>query len=404
MRILVFNCGSSSLKFRLFSMPGESEIVAGEAQRVGTRTAEPSRIIYRHHGAEQVLTVAMPTQQEALRQVMKLLESLGDAQPDALGHRLVHGGDRFTVPAAPVNARALVDLDAVANLAPLHNPPAISVVRACHDIFPALPQFLVFDTAYHATIPPHASAYPLPHHLRESLGLRKYGFHGTSHHFVASEAARLLGKDLTELNAVSCHLGSGGASLCAIVNGRSIDNTMGFSPLQGLVMSTRSGDLDPAVVLSLVALNGGDVESVESMLNRNSGVLGMSGLSSDVRDILKRIDAGGEDAAPATRALHVYLWRLRKYLGAYLAVVGRVDAVLFTDTIGELVPAVRGRVCAGLEVFGIEVDETRNAAAVGKALPADFATEKSAVRLLAILTNEELSIARQTFDMARQAA
>lgn len=402
MKILVFNCGSSSLKFRLIAMPDETELIAGEAQRVGTQTTEPSRIVYKLNGEELVKTAEMPSQGAALREVMALLNGIDGMRPDAIGHRLVHGGDRFTEPAAFVDAKAVKDLEAVAGLAPLHNPPAINVVKACREAYPDLSQFLVFDTAYHATIPEYASTYALPIYLRKTLGLRKYGFHGTSHHYVASEAAKFLGKELSGLNAVSCHLGSGGASLCAIVNGQSMDNTMGYSPLQGLVMSTRSGDLDPAIALELVSREGGDAGAVEKLLNKKSGVLGLSGKSSDIRDVLVAREEGSDPRATLTA--DVYIQRLRRYLGAYLTVVGRVDAILFTDTIGELVPAVRAAVCRDLEVFGIRLDDAANELAIGDALPADFAAANSAVRLLAIRTNEELSIARSTFAMARKAA
>ncbi|MDK2970426.1 MAG: acetate kinase [Candidatus Sumerlaeota bacterium] len=385
-------------------MPGEKERLAGEAQRVGTKTAEPPRIVYRVDGVEKVHQADMPSQEAALREVMGLLDSLDGMTPDLLGHRMVHGGQRFTTPAAKVDAKALVDLDAVAGLAPIHNPPAIRVVRACHDSFPGLPQFLVFDTAYHSTIPDYAANYALPKYMREDMGLRKYGFHGTSHQFVAQEAATMLGKPMEEFNAVSCHLGSGGASLCAIINGKSVDNTMGYSPLQGLVMSTRSGDMDPAVVLSLVSTRGGDATAVEQYLNKKAGVLGLSGVSSDIRDVIVHSREETEEGERAKLALHVYLWRLRKYLGAYLTVVGRADAVLFTDTIGELVPYVRGAVCEGMEAFGIAADSGLNEAATGDALPADFASAASSVHLLAIRTNEELSIARQAFALAAKAA
>ncbi len=404
MKVLVFNCGSSSLKFRLYEMPGETERLAGEAQRVGTKTAEPSRIVYRVDGAEHIHTVDMPTQEAALHEVMQLLDTLDGMSPEALGHRMVHGGQRFTAPAAEVDEKALDDLDAVAGLAPIHNPPAIRVVRACHETFPDLRQFLVFDTAYHSTIPPHAANYALPRYMREGMGLRKYGFHGTSHQFVAQEAAKLLGKPMGAFNAVSCHLGSGGASLCAIVNGKSVDNTMGYSPLQGLVMSTRSGDMDSAVVLSLVAIRCGDASAVEDYLNKKAGVLGVSGVSSDIRDAIKRANTDGEQGERARLALEIYLWRLRKYLGAYLTVVGRADAILFTDTIGEMVPHVRGAVCRGMEAFGIRVDEELNDIGVGDSLPVDFAAADSAVRLIALKTNEELSIARQAYALAVQAA
>lgn len=405
MNILVFNCGSSSLKFRLIAMPQERELVAGEAQRVGTASAEPSRIVYKHAGKDLAKVVPMPSQRAALQEVMALLAGIDGLRPDAIGHRMVHGGDRFTQAAAAVDGKALDDLDAVAGLAPLHNPPAIAVVRTCSEAFPDLPQFLVFDTGYHATIAERASTYAIPAWMRGKLGFRKYGFHGTSHHYVAQEAAAMLGKPLEKLDAVSCHLGSGGASLCAIAGGRSIDNTMGYSPLQGLVMSTRSGDLDPGVVLELVLREGGDAAKVESMLNRRSGVLGLSGASSDIRDVLAAARSGSGPAAERARlAADVYVRRLRKYLGAYLAVVGRADAVIFTDTIGEMVPEVRAAVCADMEAFGIRLDADLNAMATGDALPADFAAAGSPVRLLAIRANEELSIARSTYSLAARAA
>jgi acetate kinase len=261
---------------------------------------------------------------------------------------------------------------------------------------------VVFDTSHHATIPEYAQTYALPRALATRLGTRKYGFHGTSHHFVAAEAAALLGKPLSGLNAVSCHLGSGGASLCAIVGGRSVDNTMGFSPLQGLMMSTRSGDLDPALTLSLLAAHAGDHEAVNRQLNKTSGVLGMSGFSADIRDVIERAGTAEPLQSPHSLTLAVYTWRIRKYLGAYLAVVGETDTILFTDSIGEAVPHVRWAVCSGMDVFGVKIDAVRNAQC--RELPADVAADDSRVRILAIATNEELAIARHTYRLTRQAA
>jgi acetate kinase len=304
----------------------------------------------------------------------------------------VHGGTRFTQPAV-VDESVMAGLAEVRDLAPLHNPPAIALMEACRARYPELPQVAVFDTAFHATIPEPARTYALPRPLCAELGIRKYGFHGTSHQYVMEEAASLLRKPIERFSAVSCHLGSGGASLCALVNGRSVDNTMGFSPLQGLVMSTRSGDLDPAVTMRLLAQSEGDSHKVVSLLNTRSGVLGLSGTTADIRDII----ASNQGSSPSDRLAEteqVYLWRLRKYLGAYLVTVPRPEAVIFTDTIGETVPEVRWNLCTGMEVFGLHLDAELNSKV--KTLPADVALKDSPVRILVIQTNEELAIARRT--------
>ncbi|NLF39405.1 acetate/propionate family kinase [bacterium] len=391
MKILVFNCGSSSLKYRVIEMDGERELAGGEAQRIGPPTAKPSCIVRRMKGGTETLAVPMADHAGAFAEVMRLLEH-EELMPDAVGHRVVHGGSRFT--ASVMATAAVVDeLRGLNHLAPIHNPPAIALVDACLARYPALPQVLVFDTAFHSTMPAYASAYALPQDIVQRYGIRKYGFHGTSHQYVAEEAAKMLGMPMSALTAVSCHLGSGGASLCAIRNGESVDNTMGYSPLPGLVMSTRCGDIDPAVTLRLVTLLEGDGGAVEALLNRKSGVLGLSGFSADIRDIFPA-GAGGEVDGRARHTADVYLWRLRKYLGSYLAVTGDARAIIFTDTIGETVPLVRWAVCAGLEPFGVRIDAAKNANA--STLPADIAAADSAVRILVILTNEELAIARNT--------
>jgi acetate kinase len=400
MKVLVFNCGSSSLKYRLMDLPSEAELAGGEAQRIGPPTAEPARIVHRAAGQGQTVVTPMRDHSEAFQKVMELLGRDSSLVPDAVGHRLVHGGETFAEHAVMTVAN-VGDLEALNGLAPLHNPPAVELVKACLRLYPRLPQVAVFDTAFHRTIPPYAKTYALPQWMREDLGFRKYGFHGTSHHFVATEAAKMLGRPLDKLNAVSCHLGSGGASLCAIADGRSVDNTMGYSPLQGLLMSTRCGDLDPAVTMGMLSRNLGDFQGVEKALNRRSGVLGMSGASGDIRDVLAA--AGGEGAAAARSSLtaQLYLWRIRKYLGAYLAVVGEADAVIFTDTIGETVPYVRWAVCADMDCFGLRIDPCKNDAA--DRLPADVAADDSPVRILVIQTNEELAIARNTYRLLTQA-
>ena len=394
MKVLVFNCGSSSLKYRLLSMPDAVELTGGEAQRVGPPTAKPSVILYKVGAEKFTKEVPMRDHTAAFEEVMKLLMQDANLRPDAVGHRLVHGGTFFSNPTV-VDAEVMKKLEAIRDLAPLHNPPAMVLMYACSERYPSLPQVAVFDTAFHATIPEHAYTYALPRELREELGIRKYGFHGTSHQFVMEEAAAFLKKPVEKFNAVSCHLGSGGASLCAIINGKSMDNTMGYSPLQGLVMSTRCGDLDPAVTMQLLAQANGDGQRVSALLNNKCGVLGMTGSTADIRDVLAQRAKPEDTNARMEQTEQVYTWRLRKYLGAYLAVVGRPDAVIFTDTIGETVPQVRWAMCTGMETFGIKIDAAKNAGVTK--YPTDIATDDSPVRLLVVLTNEELAIARRTY-------
>ncbi len=392
MRIVVFNCGSSSLKYRLIDMPGETELAAGEAERVGPKTALPGCIHHTAWGNKEDHPMDMPDHGTAFSAVMKLLERDSRLVPEAIGHRMVHGGAIFKDHVI-VDDAAFHHLEEVQDLAPIHNPPALRLLAACRQLYPKLPETVVFDTAFHSTIGPAAREYALPHGLARAHGFRKYGFHGTSHQYVAEEAAKFLGIPMSELCAVSCHLGSGGASLCAIVNGRSVDNTMGYSPLQGLVMSTRSGDLDPAIALSLVARAQGDGHAVENLLNRKSGLLGLTGVSADIRDLVK--SDGGVQSDTLSRAAQVYLWRIRKYLGSYLVVTGRPHCIIFTDTIGEKIPSVRWAVTAGLNALGVVLDAKKNAEA--KALPVDLSAPESRVRVLAIATNEEIAIARASY-------
>ncbi len=395
MNILTLNCGSSSLKYRLIAMPAEIELAGGEAQRIGPPTALPSRIVY-HTGGQppHTLSVKMPDHATAFEEIMRLLAETAGHRPDVIGHRIVHGGSQFTSHVL-VGDGELQKLESLGDMAPLHNPPATRLLQACRRRYPDMPQVAVFDTAFHASIPAYASAYALPRPLRAEHGFRKYGFHGISHEYVTREAARFLKMPPSRLNAVSCHIGSGGASLCAVVRGRSVDNTMGYSPLQGLIMSTRCGDLDPAVTLRLLALSQGDRNAVEKLLNERSGVLGLSGKSADIRDIFSIADAQSDPASRMGLTAQAYLWRLRKYLGAYLAVAGRADAILFTDTLGETSPLVRWAMCADLGAFGVRLDPERNRQA--EELPVDVADPDSRVRVLVIRTNEELAIARYSF-------
>jgi acetate kinase len=398
MNVLVFNCGSSSLKYKLIKMPESIEFAGGEAQRVGPPTVQPACIINRTNGKEKTFQVNMPDHAVAFEEVMKILKQTPQLQPNVVGHRLVHGGSIFKNHVA-VNEKIFEELQTTKKLAPLHNPPAITLVDACRKLYPDLPQVLVFDTAYHSTIPEYARTYALPECIRNDLGIRKYGFHGTSHQYVAGEAAKFMGIPIEKLNAVSCHLGSGGASLCAIVNGKSIDNTMGHSPLQGLIMSTRCGDLGAAVVMQLVAENFGDWQSVEKLLNKQSGVLGISGRTGDIRDVVEAVSRQG-DESKMNETLRAYIWRIKKYLASYLTVVAsaagkQADAIIFTDTIGETVPLVRWGICSDMQSFGVVMDADTNDKA--SKLPVDLATNESRIRILVIQTNEELAIAQYTY-------
>ena len=395
MNILVLNCGSSSLKYRLIEMPSEKELAGGEARNVGPPTASPPCIVHHSRKGAKNRMVNLPDHGKAFQEVMNLILEDNSHRPQALGHRVVHGGSLFTDPVI-VEDKVLDALKGTRHLAPLHNPPAVALISACRKMYPELPQVAVFDTAFHATIPEYARTYALPKSLAGPNGIRKYGFHGTSHQYVTGEAARFLGIPLEKFNAVSCHLGRGGASLCAIVEGKSVDNTMGYSPIQGLVMSTRCGDLDPALVLYLLDQAGGNDKHLEKILNKRSGVLGLSGDSAEIRDVFTSLAKAENQDQRKSLTAQIYLWRIRKYLGAYLAVVGSANAVIFTDSIGENVPFVRWTVCTDMEDFGLKIDEQKNRNPGN--LPADVAAPESSVRIMVIKTNEELAIARNIFN------
>jgi len=396
MNVLVFNCGSSSLKYRLIKMPDETELSGGEAQRIGPQTSEPSRIIHREAGREETIYAEMKDHGAAFEEILKIMKK-NNNKVDVIGHRVVHGAGIFRSHTM-IDAEAIKNLKMTEGIAPLHNPPAVRLIEACHKLYPEIPQAAVFDTVFHSTIPWQAKTYALPKWIRRKFGIRKYGFHGTSHKYVAGEAAKYLKKPLDKLNAISCHLGSGGASLCAIINGKSADNTMGYSPLPGLVMSTRSGDIDPALVLQMAIASDGNFNAMEKLLNKESGVLGMSGVSPDIRDIFRTAGKNGATDERLSLTLQVYLWRLKKALGSYLAVTGVPDAVIFTDTIGETVPGVRQEACAGMEAFGIKIDMEKNRNV--KKLPADISAPDSETYVLVIATNEELEIARTAAELA----
>jgi len=395
MKILVINCGSSSIKYQLIDMMNEVVLAAGLVERIG----EPQGRI-KHDvlaGERQTVEIDAPIADHhaGLSKMAALVmdEEIGViASPDeigAIGHRVVHGGERFSAPT--VITDAVVDaIRELSPLAPLHNPPNLAGIEVAREIFPQATQVAIFDTAFHQTLPPAAYRYAIPTELYERYGIRVYGFHGTSHYFVAKAAARHLNIPYDRFNAITVHLGNG-ASMAAIANGQSIDTSMGFSPLDGLIMGSRSGDLDPAVVYFLGTSAGMSFGEIDRILNKQSGLIGICG-DNDLRDIERRRDEG--DPA-ANLALEMYAYRIKKYIGAYLAALGRVDALVFTAGVGEHSPLVRGLACAGLDALGIALDEEKNAAAVRGAL-VEIQAESSRVKVLVAPTNEELEIAVQT--------
>lgn len=374
MRVLVVNCGSSSLKYALFDLPGRTALARGLVERLGT----PGTTLRRAGSSEPIRAADHAA---ALAAVVAAEEH---GTVEAVGHRVVHGGERFTAPTL-VNEAVLEALEANAELAPLHNPPNLLGLRAARELFPGRPNVAVFDTGFHATMPPRAFLYAIPREYYERDRVRRYGFHGHSHEFVSREAARMLGSGLESLKIVTMHLGNG-ASACAVDAGRSVDTTMGFTPLEGLVMGTRSGDLDPAVALELA--RGRGVDAALEILNRRSGLLGLGG-HADMRDLRAAADAGD---AWALMALEVYAHRARKAVGALAASMSGLDAVAFAGGVGENDARMRAEILAGLEFLGLELDEHLNLAG----LPGRITTSGSRTAALVVPTDEEWAIAAAT--------
>lgn len=394
MKILVINSGSSSLKYQLFDMADGAALTAGSVERIG----EVQSVL--RHGwrkpdgmmGELAREVTAPDHRAAFAAIAAAMRETGVmgevARVDAIGHRVVHGGERFQAPTR-IDAAIVAAIRALIPLAPLHNPANLLGIELCLELFPAVPQVAVFDTAFHQTMPQHAYRYALPQSLYTDHAMRRYGFHGTSHAYVAKRAAQHLGAPLDRLNLITLHLGNG-ASAAAIQNGRCIDTSMGMTPLEGLVMGTRCGDLDPALVFYIGRATGMDNVAVEALLNKESGLKGLCG-ANDMREVLRRMDASDTEAQLAFK---VYCYRIKKYIGAYYAALGRVDALVFTAGIGENAPAVRAAVCAGLGTFGIRLDAAKNSGTGGDV--AEIQAGESPTKLLVIRTHEEREIAEQT--------
>lgn len=396
MNVLVLNCGSSSIKYQLFDMPGGDVLARGTVDRIGRPGASARQTTAR---GELALGETVPDHHAGLGLVMRMLtdgrygalNSVG--QIDACGHRVVHGGERFTGSVA-IDDEVERVVEACGDLAPLHNPPNLAGIREARAALGNAPQVACFDTAFHQTIPMRAYLYGLPYELYERHRIRRYGFHGASHRYVAGRAAEMLGRPAGELNLITCHLGNG-CSITAVQKGRSVDTSMGFTPLEGVLMGTRSGSFDPAILLHL-ARKGYTTEEMDRIANLESGLLGVSGVSNDMRDIERAAAAGHVRAA---LAIDMFAYSVRKHIGAYLAVLGGCDAIVFTGGVGEHADDVRRMILEGLEGLGIALDPARNAAVRG--CEGELSTDGSPVRVLAIPTDEERFIARETFDAVR---
>ena len=392
MNILVINCGSSSLKYQLINSDSEAVLAKGLCERIGI---DGSRITYQPEGGEKIVKESpMPTHTQAIQLV---LEALTDSttgviksldEVGAVGHRVVHGGEAFTS-STRITEETIAAIEACNDLAPLHNPANLIGIRACQELMPNTPMVAVFDTAFHQTMPEKAYLYGLPYEYYEKYKVRRYGFHGTSHSYVSKRAAEFLGKPYDNLKTIVCHLGNG-SSISAVKNGESVDTSMGLTPLEGLVMGTRSGDIDPGVMQFLMHKENMDIDEMLNVLNKKSGVYGMSGVSSDFRDIE---NAANEGNKRAETALESFAYRVAKYVGAYAAAMGGVDAIAFTAGVGENDKITRKKVCDYLGFLGITIDDEANAKRGEEIV---ISTPDSKVSVLVIPTNEELAIARET--------
>jgi acetate kinase len=391
MNILVINCGSSSLKYQVIDSTSEKVLAKGLCERIGI----DGRMNYTPAGGEKEVTEApMPTHTEAVKMVLEalvnektgVLKSLDEI--DAVGHRIVHGGEAFKQ-SVVITDEVLKSVEECNDLAPLHNPANIIGINACKELMPNVPMVGVFDTAFHANMPAKAYMYAVPYKYYEDYKVRRYGFHGTSHSYVSQRVADILGKPYDNLKTIVCHLGNG-ASVSAVKDGVSVDTSMGLSPLEGLIMGTRSGDIDPSAIEFIAKKEGMDISQALNMLNKESGMLGLSGISSDFRDILAAIENGDEKAKIA---LEAFCYRVAKYVGAYAAAMNGVDAIAFTAGIGENNNYVRSKVCEYFGYLGVKIDEDANNNAGDEAI---ISTPDSGVKVLVVATNEELAIARET--------
>ncbi|WP_234121119.1 acetate/propionate family kinase [Clostridium hydrogenum] len=396
MKVLVVNCGSSSLKYQLINMESEEVLAKGLVERIGLKG---SVLTHKVNGNKYVTEQDMEDHKIAIKLV---LESLIDKdhgvikdmnEISAVGHRVVHGGEKYAN-SVLIDAEVMKSIEDCAKLAPLHNPPNLVGINACKELMPNTPMVAVFDTAFHQTMPDYAYMYGVPYEYYKKYGIRKYGFHGTSHRFVSKAAADFLNKDVKKLKTIVCHLGNG-ASISAVNGGKSVDTSMGFTPLAGLMMGTRSGDIDPAVVTFLMKELNKTPEEMDAILNKKSGIAGISEISSDMRDIKKGVYEDNNDRAKLT--YNMFHYRIKEYIGSYVAAMNGVDCLVFTGGIGENSNQNRHEICTDMDYLGIKIDEKKNDEAIG--IDMDISAADSKVKVLVIPTNEELMIARDTKDI-----
>ena len=397
MNVLVLNAGSSTLKFKVISFPEKKQIVGGICERIGLKDSEISYSV----AGENKITVKVPLEQHSCA-VEYILNVLKDAdcgaekrmKIDAMGHRIAHGGDAF-LNSTGIDDTVLCELERCSELAPLHNRPALAVIEACRERFQDIPMIAVFDTSFHQTMPRKAFMYAIPYEVYEKYKVRRYGFHGTSHKYAAMKAAECGNIPLVNSKIIVCHLGNG-SSITAIQNGKSVDTSMGFTPLEGLVMGTRSGDIDPSVTEFLARKMGVSSENVLKKLNTESGMKGISKISSDFREIFCAMQSGDENAG---LAIEMFVYRVLKYIGSYIAVMNGLDMLVFTGGIGEKSSYVREAVCENFSYIGMEVDKTRNRDFVGDG---EISTEESKVKVMVVCADEELMIAQEVYERANR--
>ena len=393
MKILVLNCGSSSIKYALYNMDDQSVMTSGGAERVGLDGAFVK--VKLANGEKKQIMHDMPEHTEGVKFIFSLLtdpeigviKSLKEI--NAVGHRMVHGGEKFAK-SVVITPEVIKAFEEVSDLAPLHNPANLKGIRAVEELMPGLPQVGVFDTAFHQTMPQYSYMYALPYEVYEKYGVRRYGFHGTSHRYVSARVCEFLGVDYTKQRIITCHIGNGG-SLAAVKNGKCMDTTMGLTPLEGIMMGTRSGDVDGGAVTFLQKKLGLNPDQMSDLLNKKSGVAGISGVGSDMRDLEAAVAAGNKRAKLAT---DMYNYKIKKYVGAFAAAMGGVDIIVFTAGVGENQASMRAEVCRDMEFMGVKVNEALNATIRGK--EAVISTPDSKVKVVVIPTDEELMIASDT--------
>lgn len=399
MKILVVNCGSSSLKYQLINMDNDEVLASGKCDRIGVKGMEMPFVEYKRNGKKHVKELELPNHTVAFEEVLAFLTDAeigaikDTSEIDAIGHRIVNGGPTFTK-SVVITPEVLEEFNRCIEYAPLHNPAHLQGINACMSLMPNVPEVLVFDTSFHRTIPEKAAIYAIPYEYYEKYGIKRYGAHGISHQFITKAAAEKLGKKPEEINIISCHLGNG-ASLAAIEKGKCVDTSMGLTPLEGLVMGTRSGDVDPAVLQFVMKKENLSIDEMLNILNKKSGMLGVSGTTGDMRDLKALRDKGDKRAE---LALEMFSYRVRKYIGAYMAVLGHVDAIIFEGGIGEHNLDAVAKSVEGLEEFGIKLDRTN---LEDECYEGIISLPDSRIPMYVIPTNEELEIAKETMELVK---